>query len=125
MIGWHISVKRQLGGGHLPASFNSECGESLAVWQTWPIGRDWLEDFVQKSRIMFLGGNGMPFRYTAAAKEILPMLLPKPPHAKDVWHFDPGDVLTEKWHGKTFLDHQGLAQCSPEEWLLIEVWDES
>ena len=53
------------------------------------------------------------------------MLTPKPPFAIDVWHYDPGDVLTEKWHGKTFMDHRGLAECAQEEWLLVEVWDES
>lgn len=125
MIGWNISIHRQNDGGDHPASFNSLYGHSLAVWQTGLRGCEWLDDLVQRSRAVDLGGNGYPSRYTSKAKEIVPMLVPKPPFARDVWHYDPGDILTEKWHGKTFMDHQGLAKCASEEWLLIEVWDES
>lgn len=125
MIGWNISVHRQKGGGIQPASFDSHCGEKLAVWQASHRGRDWLDELVRESRAINLGGNGYPSRYTSKTKEIVPKLTPTPPHANVVWQAGPGDTLTEKWRGKTFLDHQGLAQCDLEEWLLIEVWDES
>ena len=105
--------------------FDSQYGDSLAVWQTGLRGREWLDDLVQKLHAVDLGGNGYPSRYSAMAMEVIPIVLPKPPFAHDVWYHDPGDILTERWHGKTFMDHEGLANCAPEEWLLIEVWNES
>ena len=30
-----------------------------------------------------------------------------------------------KWQGGTARDEQLLADCHPDEWLLVEVWDES
>lgn len=53
------------------------------------------------------------------------MLVSKPPFAIDVWRHDPDDILTDKWLGKTFMDHQGLAECAEEEWLVVTLWDES
>lgn len=125
MIGWHISIHRQSDDGGHPASFDSPYGSSLAVWQTGFRGREWLDDLARRSLAINLGGNGYPSRYTATAEQILPRLVPKPPFANDVWRYDPRDILTDKWHGKTFMDHEGLAKCVPSEWLLIEVWDES
>ena len=44
---------------------------------------------------------------------------------RNTWVSEPGDILTEDWAGKTVLDHAALAQCPPDEELLIEAWDES
>jgi hypothetical protein len=29
------------------------------------------------------------------------------------------------WEGKTTIDEAALDSCDPEEWLLVEAWDES
>jgi hypothetical protein len=36
-----------------------------------------------------------------------------------------GDVITDKWEGKTVIDGATAAQCRPDEWLIVEAWDES
>jgi hypothetical protein len=41
------------------------------------------------------------------------------------WSHDAGDVLTSEWEGKTAIDRAAAAECSPDEWLLVEAWDES
>lgn len=125
MLGWHISVSRQSGDGSQPAAGDSECNEPLAVWQTGLGGTRWLEDLVLAGKAVHLGGNGFPTRYSARAIDTLPHLIPKPPLARDTWHFDPGDILTDKWLGKTFLDAHAMIECPAEEWLLIVAWDES
>ena len=48
-----------------------------------------------------------------------------PPAANAHWIFQPGDVLKSNWIGKTFKDEKAIDACRPDEWLVIEAWDES
>ena len=48
-----------------------------------------------------------------------------PPEAKAVWSFDAGDIITPQWLGKTTKDPETIDACRPDEWLLIQAWDES
>ena len=125
MLGWHISVYRQKDGGKSPAHFDSAEGARLAVWQSGLGGLDWIQREVEAKRAIALGGNGYPVRYTATAKTLLPQILDSPPAAREQWLLEDGDVITEKWEGKTAVDRDAAAQCAPEEWLLVEAWDES
>jgi len=47
--------------------------------------------------------------------------------ARDNWLCDPWDVITDadKWEGKTVVDRDAVTLCRPDEWLLVEAWDES
>jgi hypothetical protein len=47
------------------------------------------------------------------------------PHERPSWRSDPGDILSDRWLGRTTINHDTLARCDPDEWLLIEAWDES
>lgn len=125
MLGWHISVYRQTDGGALPATKESAEGTRLAVWQTGLGGLDWLDELVKAGRAVYLGGNGYPFRYTATAGHLIPRVVDEPPGAHRVWVHDSDDILTEKWEGRTVIDHAAAAACQTEEWLLVEAWDES
>jgi hypothetical protein len=100
-------------------------GKRLAVWQTGLGGLDWIDELVKAGRAIDLGGNGYPCRYSATAENIIPRIVDGPPGAKKIWTHDPHDILTEKWAGKTVIDQAALADCQPDEWLLIEAWDES
>jgi hypothetical protein len=123
MLGWHISIYRQTDGGASPATKESAEGTRLAVWQTGLGGLDWLDELVKAGRAVYLGGNGYPFRYTATAEHLIPRVVDEPPRAHQVWVHEPDDIFTEKWGGRTVIDH--AAACQPEEWLLVEAWDES
>ena len=125
MLGWHISVYRQESGGDSPASFGDPQGVRLAVWQTGLGGIDWITDLVEAGNAIDLGGNGYPYQWTAKAVHLTPQLLDGPPDANAVWISSPDDVLTSEWNGKTTQDLPELAKCDPDEWLIIEVWDES
>ena len=125
MLGWHISVYRQCDEGRSPATFESSEGARLAVWQTALGGLKWVDELVKAGRAIDLGGNGYPCRYTATAENLSPRILDGPPGARQVWVSGANDILTEKWAGKTVIDATAIAECRPDEWLLIEAWDES
>jgi len=125
VLGWHISVYRQPDGGAAPATFESLEGPRLAVWQTDVWGLDWLDKLVKADKAVDLGGNGYPMRFTAPAKHILPRLVVDPPHAHAVWSLSVGDTVDSSWAGRTVIDDDLVAACEPDEWLLIEAWDES
>ena len=125
MLGWHISVYRLLDGGRAPAAADSPEGTQLAVWQTGLGGLDWLDELVKAGKAIDLGVQGLCGRYTATAAELLPRVAEGPPHAKPIWSAGPYDILTDRWEGRTVIDQTAVAKCRPDEWLLVEAWDES
>jgi hypothetical protein len=125
MLGWHISVFKQPDGGGAPARVGSPTGERIAVWQTGLGGLDWIDELVKKGKAIRLGGHGYPCLYTVTAKHLIPTIMDKPPKARDTWVCEPSDILTEQWAGKTVIDRGEAIGCRPDEWLIIEAWDES
>jgi hypothetical protein len=125
MLGRHITICRQAAGGETPASFETPRSTELAAWQTGIGGLDWIDALVEKGLAICLGGNGYPTEYTAKLEHLKATILEGPPYANEIWRFGPGDVLTDKWLGKTTIYHQAVADCDPEHWVLIQAWDES
>jgi hypothetical protein len=125
MLGWHISVYRQPDGGSTPAATQSPKGTRLAVWQTGLGGLDWLDALVKSGQAVDLGGSGYPCRYTAPAENLIPHIIETPPGARAVWITGAGDTVTDKWDGQTVIDRAAADACRPDEWLLVEAWDES
>jgi hypothetical protein len=125
MLGWHISVYRQTDGGASPATFQSPEGTRLAVWQADVEGLNWLHELVKAGKAINLDGNGYPCRYTATAENLIPQIIDTPPKARSDWLLEAGDIVTDKWEGKTVVDGAAAALCRPEEWLIVEAWDES
>jgi hypothetical protein len=125
MLGWHISVYRQQNGGASPASFEASHGTRLAVWQAGLHGLDWIEELVTHKRALSLGGHGYPLEFTAMTRHLKAQLIDGPPGARERWIFELGDILSEGWAGKTLRDLEALHSCQPDEWLLIQAWDES
>lgn len=125
MLGWHISVYRQVDGGKAPARDDAAEGPRLAVWQTGLDGLQWIDELVAAGRAVDLGGNGYPCRYTAQAERLIPPILGGPPEAERIWGCDPHDVIGSAWEGKTVIDRPVADDCRPDEWLLVVAWDES
>jgi hypothetical protein len=125
MLGWHISIYRQTDEGASPATAESATGKRLAVWQTGLGGLDWIDELAKQGKAIDLGGNGYPLRYTATAEHLIPRIIDNPPKALSTWMCGESDVLTEKWEEKTVVDRAAAADCDPNEWLLVEAWDES
>lgn len=125
MLGWVISVHRQAGGGVTPADAGAVLGSRLAVWQTGVNGLRWLDELASSGRAVSLGGNGYPMRYTAQAALLIPRIADGPPMAKESWVLESGSIALPSWPGKTVIDQTAIDACRPDEWLLIEAWDES
>ena len=124
MLGWHVSVYRQPDGG-LPATAKSGRGRRLAVWQSGLGGLEWLDELVKAGKAVDLGGNGYPCRYSVTAENLVPRVVDTPPGARSTWASGPGDVLGKNWEGRTKVARAAATACRPDEWLLVEAWDES
>jgi hypothetical protein len=127
MLGWHVSVYRQTDGGHSPATFESPSGVRIAVWQTDVSGLNWLIALAKESKAIDLGGNGYPSRFTAQAEILVPHIVGGDFPANETWLIPEGSYFPDPkaWAGQTQVDQVGAEQCRPDEWLLVEVWDES
>jgi hypothetical protein len=144
MLGWHISVYKMVvritSDAPAPQDQASTQGLSLtqmdslrdrfapgdriAVWQTDCGGLGWIEELVKSGAAIPARGDGYPAVYYAKAVDVVPRL-DAPPGARPVWVYGVHDVLTEKWAGTTVVDRDAAAACAPDEWLLIQAWDES
>jgi hypothetical protein len=109
-------------GGSLRDRFAQ--GDRIAVWQSGIAGLRWIDELVKSGTAIAESTNGYPSVFYAKAVDVVP-LLNAPPDARQVWASGPDDILTEKWAGRTVVDHEAAAACAPDEWLLIEAWDES
>ena len=125
MLGWHISVFRQAGGGLLPATPKAEQGDRIAAWQTGTGGLDWLNELVSQGRAINLGGDGYPYWYTAQSQHIASRIIDEAPEAREFWTFGRDDLIGEGWEGRTKTSRDASDSCRPDEWLTVEVWDES
>ena len=133
MLGWFVAVHRKTFRRRRPASLTSTAGPRIAAWQGGPDAIDWLEALVPGGTVIDLGGDGYPRRMTAEAGAILPTILAGPPAANARWLAEPSDrfiaepsdALGTGWLGRTTIDRQQAANCSPDEWLVVELWDES
>jgi len=125
MLGWHISVYRQAADRSLPATPKSAQSERVAVWQTGAGGLGWIDGLVSEGKAIYLGGNGYPYWYTAQAVNLLPQITSGPAEAHAFWAAGGTDILGKDWEGQTKIDAVVVSACSPEEWLYVEVWDES
>ena len=125
MLGWFVCVYRQSDPTR-PATNTPPKGALLARWQTHLYGLDWLDRLVQAGKVVLVAdNNGYPLRYTGHARDLLPLLTDTPPNARAVWVADAGDILLSEWAGKTEIHPDEIAKCRPDEWLLVETWDES
>lgn len=125
MLGWNIRIYRQDTGRDEPADWDTGFGDRVAVWQAGLWGLRWIDDLVEQGRAVDLKGNGYPMRYSARAADLIPVIEQGPPLANEVWIYGVNDILGPAWDGKTVFHEEVARRCDPDEWLLIEAWDES
>ena len=124
MTGWLISIYRKKSRLSSPASAKSVRGERLAIWQSGVWGRKWIDELVESGKSIQLQGGGYPNLYTGRSKYILPRIS-DPPDVNTSWICGPDDLVGDGWEGGTVIDATAIARCDPDEWLIIQVWDES
>ena len=124
-LGWHISLYRLKSGGDAPPEFGAPVGDKLAVWEVDLQGMDWMDSLVDQGEMINLGGDGYPYEYAGKASIIIPAISENPPKAKPAWTAGTNDIIHPNWEGKTTINREGVMNCSPDEWLLVKVWDVS
>ena len=124
MLGWHVRVCRQQNEGTHPASFGADQGACLAVWQTGVYGLDWIYELVKEANAIDLGGNGYPCEFTATAGH-LTEALKRAPHTNATGVTRERDILSRDYLGKTTVSSEAIGACRPDEWLVVEAWDQS
>lgn len=112
MLGWEIFINRQADNGASPATANSAIGKCLGAWRAPLGGLKWVDELVKEDKAIDLGGNGYPCRYTATLKHLMPYIVDGPP----------GSRKTREVQESRKAE---ITDCRPDEWLLIEAWDQS
>ena len=125
MLGWHISVFRMKEGGSEPPNEHTERAGIVAVWQSDASGLDWIDPLLRQGQATTISADGYPSLYAVQAGSIHPVISNGSPNANPAWKREMGDVIGPVWLGETTVYADVLAQCEPNEWLLVEAWDES
>jgi hypothetical protein len=144
MLGWNVGVYTMVAGNTSDAAAPQDQpstrglsltqmdslrdrfarGDRIAVWQADMAGLRWIDVLVKSGAAIAARTGGYPSVFYAKAVDVVPRL-DAPPGARPVWVSGPDDVLSEAWAGRTVVDRDAAAARTPEEWLLIEAWDES
>ena len=142
MLGWLISVYRVADEEAVRRTLGAEpsarvvlgddvLGGRLAVWQAGPYGLNWIaEAAAREGGVIRKFECGYPHRYLARAADILPTIRDRVPYKAPMyehpsWVVPEGSVLLPGYVGKTTIDDGAIDRRSADEWLYIEVWDES
>src|SRR5688572_8623118 len=104
MLAWEVFLHRQLPG----ESFQNLPKETLlAHWIESITGLDWLDELVSQRRAAILPNHGYPQLYIALASDVLPRV---PYDSKD---------------SRTGIFKERIDQCSANELVILEAWDQS
>lgn len=97
----------------------------LARWETDVGGLRWIDQLVPQGKAKQLLFAGYPLRFTAAARDVLPLIASGPPVYEGLLR-QRGNVMTkEGWNGPATMDQAKIADCPPEQILTIDAWDQS
>jgi hypothetical protein len=99
-------------------------GNRIAVWQSAIAGLRWIDELVKSGAAIAASTDGYPSVFYAKAVDVVPRL-DVPPEVQRIWLSGADDILTEEWAGRIVVNQGTAATCTPDEWLLIEAWDES
>lgn len=122
MLGWLVILKSppRVDGGE-----QSDAEPVLATWEVGLGGIEWLNRLVTQGKAQQVTFGGYPNRYTAAAKDVLPLLADGPPAYDRLPAGAHGSAALPGWVGKIQFFAERLAACDPAQALVIEAWDQS
>lgn len=122
MLGWNINVWRQIDPPDTPARKRRGF---IARWEAGIFGTDWLDTLVKEGRAVNLGGTGYPCRYSMTAAVLVSMISSGPPRHKGPVPLIMSEdrVLPANGIADFELDQSVLAECAPDEELIVDAWD--
>lgn len=118
MLGWYIIIAQQTPEERDKSPKDSKDDAVLANWETGLGGTQWLDKLTQEGKAIQLSENGYPNRYTAKAKDVLPLIINGIPENVTIF-------MPVNWKGKIVKFDDKIAACSPEQTLTIDAWDQS
>jgi hypothetical protein len=131
-LGWDILIFRQAGGGASPATKDSAPGTGLAEWSAGSGGLSWLFEMSRNGEALACNDSpGYPYRFTAQAENLTAYIVYQPPSVKGgniqtMVVESPNDQLPRfRSEERAFINQTALAACDPDEWLVVEAWDQS
>ena len=131
MIGWWIVISNQVPEERDRADQDARRAAILAQWEAGADGIRWVEQLAEQGKAAKLSGSGYPNRYTAQARDVLPLIEGggiQPPK-EGVWIFgiDEGEEYAQPpgWLGKIELHTDRIAACPADCVLTIDAWDQS
>ena len=118
-FGWGFDISRQAGGGASPATEASlKAAVLLYSWTSTPHGSDWLDGLVKAGKAVRTddarGRTG--WRHTVTAGDLAPHLRVTRTQPLGLYHVTAVLEAPER---------PLLTLCRPDEWLLIEIWDDA
>jgi hypothetical protein len=73
-----------------------------------------------------LGTNcGYPVRYRSTAGVILPILAAGIPSGENPQIIGDDYLMPENWRGDVVIDTDKIKDCKPDDFLLMDAWDQS
>lgn len=114
MLGWDVRVYRP-----------TAPDVSIARWTTGVFGLKWLDQLVEDSKAVDLGGNGYPNKYVIAAGVLLPIIKAGLPANDSPLVIGDDYVLPAGWSGDIQWNQQEVLACDGNDQLIVEAWDQS
>lgn len=97
----------------------------LASWDGGIGGRNWLDALVKENKLIYLGGNGYPYKYSGKASIVLPNIVSGPPPYDGPSIIGDGYFISGNKVYSLNLNELEISQCKSDDQLTIEVWDQS
>ncbi len=119
MLGWLIIISKQV---PLPAEMPERAYE-LARWETGLGGIDWIKRLVKEGKASQTLFGGYPLRFSAAARDVLPLIESGPPPYEGLLRMRDDGPTREGWNGPATIDQAKIRECSPDQQLTIDAWD--
>ncbi|MFH0131906.1 hypothetical protein ACGLHS_16990 [Variovorax sp. VaC1] len=121
MIGWYVAIYQQTPIERLASHDRTTL---LASWEAGVGGLAWLHKLVAEGKVERLSRDGYPSRYTARAKDVLPLIVGGPP-APSGSLIDADYVRPAGWKSQFRIEQPKFDACPPEQVLTIDAWDQS
>lgn len=122
MIGWYLAIYQQTPIERLASHDRTTL---LASWETGAGGLAWLNKLVAEGKAERLSRDGYPSRYTARAKDVLPLIVAGPPIHSGPLVLGADYIRPSGWTAGFRIEQPRLDACPAEQILTIDAWDQS
>lgn len=121
MLGWSIAIYRESDYRRFHAQELWDL--AIASWTTSLGGLKWLDPLLKEGKATE-GGNGYPLWIKAKANDLLPLIAGGPPPHDGPFVIGEDYVMPGGWIGDVQINYAPLANCPPDEDLIVIAYDQ-